>query len=277
LPWPTSTQTMFALGALAAACTLVLGSCAEDERWPLRLDKECMRLSCRSIGYCTFDAALGVCVPRGDDCAQTERCFDSGACTVVASGGAIGVCLARSSDDCARSIRCRERGYCEYNGNGFCAQDAGWSGSPTCATSLQCLLNGQCAGSYPRCATDDSGCARSLACKETGGCAPYHSLACGPATEAHCRASDRCADFGLCGFRQGVPACLLGSDADCRASWRCRSLGACAVGKAKQKSGEVTEACVVTSSADCAASYGCLYHGKCKLVGDIASGTSECG
>lgn len=260
-----------------ASCALVmfplafcsLGCSDDDEQGALRVDKECSRIACREEGFCSFDSSSGRCLPRGGDCSQTNSCQEQGWCSAVTLGVSPS-CRASSAADCQRSVQCKSQGVCGYRGNGVCEQDPQWSGTPSCADSMSCLREGRCAGSYPSCEIDDAGCARSLACKSRGACAQLSQvkMVCAPATKAHCTNSDGCVDAGICGFIEGVPACVLGTDADCRASWACRDHGACTLGKTK---------CEVTSSDDCAASYGCLYHGKCKLVGDLAAGTSECG
>ena len=102
-------------------------------------------------------------------------------------------------------------------------------------------------------------CINSNDCKHYGKCKTAMGRTCAVSSDADCRASTVCRDYGACAKRDGVDYCVASSDADCRASKACRYLGTCVKGDGLS--------CVANSDADCRASKACLGYGYCGLDG----------
>lgn len=128
-------------------------------------------------------------------CSDTEECRGYGWCGVTLSG-------CRPTDDahCRASAECRGFGRCALSLGACVAADvADCAASDDCAASGRCGLDGQA----KLCAATGVGCANSLACRMQGAC-ELVGAHCAPASEAHCRASDRCTRFGQCRLVSGA-------------------------------------------------------------------------
>jgi len=195
--------------------------------------------ACKKEGRCATKDRACVAASHGH-CRRSDACRREGRCAVKK-----GVCVAASSRDCRRSHQCKTRGLCTAREDRCIAvNDTECEGAVACKERGKCMAyKGQCTR---RC-RDLPGCKRWGRCTDRGqNCLP---------TGSDCRGSTiSCKYLGRCTAQKG--ACVATSDAHCRASERCAVAGECAAAKGK---------CVVSSAADCGKAWVCKTMGWCTL------------
>jgi hypothetical protein len=200
---------------------------------------------CVRYGRCTPRA--GACEWGGPNCKaptgaeQWVPCFAEAKCTL-----ANGVCTTSSRADCEASLGCQEDGRCSYE-NGACKLMA-----PT-DCDIACKHSGRC---------------RMTQADEMQKLAPaFEGIDGGPhciaGSDADCRGSARCREYGLCKQYAVAGRCEASSAADCARSEACRRDGLCTIGYAF---GFPDQRCVAKSQALCQKSQACKTDGRCHLV-----------
>lgn len=271
---------------------------------------------------------------KATPCDSKAYCFETGRCWQIPGGN--GNCVALSDADCLQSEDCKVNGRCKRVGHqclwgdpsgcnpskacsylGFCASNAAGCGptsSQHCASSERCQTHGLCKLHTLAWPTGPAGfcvlakgfdCSKLAICQEEGACGRVVSSAdpffqsCGPLTDAHCAASQRCKTHGTCALHVGVcnigdacsfydTACAPSKPVHCSESAECAYAGACkvflndndaatcrippdfncATTQACATEGRCTAAqgvCIVGSDWDCSISDACKYMGLCFL------------
>lgn len=119
--------------------------------------------------------------------------------------------------------------------------------------------------------TVDGKCANP--CIEEGACIEVGAAGCQPGTAEDCEHSWACLGGGACalGSYDGTPKCVVTDDAHCLASDGCANSGDCHVATSYTLDGalhSVPPTCMPTSAADCQQSADCAQWGFCTLHGN---------
>ncbi len=180
-----------------------------------------------------------------------------------------------------RNIGCDARGICtkpEAACPSACKDQGGWRGvisvsrplvSADCAGTEACKQNGHCTA---RMSPDDGltcvkSCADTSWCRYKGLCVDQGVSACGASAES-CANSEDCANYGICGVRDGV--CVVNAEG-CLKQARCIESGDC--GPSADGA-----SCVPRAAADCKSSRLCAAGGYCTFSGDdcVPADTAAC-
>lgn len=127
----------------------------------------------------------------------------------------------------------------------------------------QCAKRGEGPPSQTCVAVSDADCRRSSHCREFGRCVLAASGGRCVATAASCRASHVCTAKGRCTLRDG--GCVRGAADDCSATATCRASGACSYDATQKR-------CAALTNADCQGAKVCAEKGRCIASGGVCVG-----
>lgn len=168
---------------------------------------------CAKNGGCHF--AHGRCQPANDaDCAASELCKRRGLCHFYQRFAEQAECIANQAEDCLQSTRCAEEGACT-----LVHQTCRPTDSLDCQDHDVCRLGGRCvfvADEKNRLNNDcaaptDWACRTSAWCKERGQCARLRAE-CVPAGDEDCQRSTWCQTKGLCKHHTSLRRCVREND-----------------------------------------------------------------
>ena len=251
-------------GFLAAAGSGCKKDCTKDE-------------ACARAGDCTNKD--GKCVASSDaDCQKSATCGWSGMCSLVGD-----VCAPTTAEHCRASKSCAQKATCGYNAEKHRCEPsspADCKQSEACKTGTgeakACRFDADrriCVGGTRQVCADPEG----ESCRIRGQCHDHGSasakmrdgelvqetnVACVAKTDADCRASEDCREYGRCSVTP-TGSCIISKPEDCQGSDLCRNEGRCSPGQHDGSPG-----CVVGSAADCART--------CPITGLCGGGTGLC-